>query len=89
MTLAVDVAFALLAIGGALAAARLVLGPTVADRIVASDVLLTMFALSTLLLSARTGDGTFLEVGLVVALLGFVGTAAVARFLAESGEVEP
>lgn len=81
MIVAVDAAFALLAVGAVLAVVRLVLGPTVADRVVASDVLLTLFALGALLLSARTGSGTYLLVGLVVALLGFVGTASVARFL--------
>ena len=86
MTAAVDVAFALVAVGAVLAVVRLVLGPTVADRVVASDVLLTLFALGTLLASARTGTGTFLVAGLVVALLGFVGTAAVARFLEVDGD---
>ena len=81
MIVAVDAALALLAVGAVLAVVRLVLGPTVADRVVASDVLLTLFALGALLLSARTGSGTYLLVGLVVALLGFVGTASVARFL--------
>lgn len=81
MTLAVDVAMALVALGAALTTYRLVRGPTAADRVVASDLLLTLFALTTLLLAARTGEGTYLEVGLVVAVLGFVGTAAVARFL--------
>ena len=74
------------AVGAVLAVVRLVLGPTVADRVVASDVLLTLFALGTLLASARTGTGTYLVAGLVVALLGFVGTASVARFLEVGGD---
>lgn len=88
MTAAVDVAFGLLAVGAVLAVVRLVLGPTVADRVVASDLLLTLFALGTVLLSARTGSGTYLLVGLVVALLGFVGTASVARFLEDAPDLD-
>lgn len=81
MIVAVDVAMGLVVVGAVLVTVRLVRGPTVADRIVASDVLLTFFSLMTMLLAARTGEGTFLEVGLIVGALGFVGTAAVARFL--------
>ena len=37
------------------------------------------------MLAARTGQGTYLEVMLVVAIVGFLGTAMVARFIERRG----
>jgi multicomponent Na+:H+ antiporter subunit F len=35
--------------------------------------------------AARTGDGTYLDVLVVTALLGFLGTVTVARFIERRG----
>jgi len=64
----------------ALALARAALGPTVFDRILA----LNMFGTKTVLLIAvigfMTGRPDFLDLGLVYALLNFIGVMAVLRF---------
>lgn len=75
------VAFAGLAVSGFLCLARVVRGPSLADRIVALDVLVLIVVSGIAVQAARTGDGTYLDLLIVAALLGFVGTVTVARFI--------
>lgn len=74
-------AYILLAIGGAGFLTRLILGPKVADRVVALDGLLTMLITAFLVYGADTGRGTFLIVGVVVAMVAFIGASTFARYL--------
>jgi multicomponent Na+:H+ antiporter subunit F len=85
VTLATDVAFAVLALSALLCTARLVRGSSLADRIVALDALLVVIVSGIAVHAARTGEGTYLDVLVVVALLGFVGTVTVARFIERRG----
>ncbi|MFP4126089.1 MAG: monovalent cation/H+ antiporter complex subunit F [Alphaproteobacteria bacterium] len=64
-----------------LAAVRLILGPTLPDRVVALD-LLTMLVVAFLALFAlATGVGAYLDAALALALVGFLATIAFARFV--------
>ena len=56
-------------------------GPTAADRMCAADALDLVSALALVLYSLYTGRAIYLDIALVVALLGFVGTVFVARYL--------
>jgi multicomponent Na+:H+ antiporter subunit F len=85
MIVATNLAFAFLTAGALGASWRLVTGPSIADRVVASDLLLTFLTMAAGLLSARSGEGAYLEVMLVVAVVGFLGTAMVARFIERRG----
>jgi multisubunit Na+/H+ antiporter MnhF subunit len=85
MILATNIAFVLISIGALAALVRLVRGPSLADRVVATDLLLTFLVIGSALLSAREGRGVYLEVMLVVAVVGFLGTAMVARFIERRG----
>ena len=85
MTFAANLAFLLLSVGAIATTARLVLGPTLADRVVATDLLLTLLVGAAAVEVARTGDGTYLTVMLIVAVVGFLGTAAVARYVERRG----
>ena len=80
-----SVAFAGLAVSGALCGARLVRGRSLADRIVALDSLLVVIVSGIAVHAARTGDGTYLDVLVVAALLGFISTLTVARFIEGKG----
>jgi multicomponent Na+:H+ antiporter subunit F len=82
---ATNVAFAILVVAAALTVLRLLLGPTLADRIVATDLLLTFLVTGSAVLAARTGEGDYLVAMLVVAVIGFLGTAMVARFIERRG----
>ena len=65
---------------------RLVRGPTLADRVIAIDGMLVV-GLSMLVAQAvDTGRGAFLQVAVMLTLVGFIGTAVVARFIEGQGE---
>ncbi|MEW6152401.1 MAG: monovalent cation/H+ antiporter complex subunit F [Actinomycetota bacterium] len=85
MTTVTTVAFAILAVAVFLCLARLVRGPSLADRIVALDTVLVLIVSGIAVGAARTGSGVFLDVLVVTALLGFVGTVNVARFIERRG----
>lgn len=74
-----------LAVAAALCVARLVRRGSLADRIVALDTLLVVVVAGIAVNAARTRAGTFLDVLVVAALLGFVATVTVARFIERRG----
>ena len=85
MIVATNIAFALIGLGVAFTLWRLLTGPTVADRVVASDLFLTALVMAAGVLTVRSGEGAYLEVMLIVAVVGFLGTAMVARFIERRG----
>jgi multicomponent Na+:H+ antiporter subunit F len=85
MRVVTSLAFLGIAVSGLLCLLRLVRGPSLADRIVALDALLIVIVSGIAIDAARTGDGTYLDVLVVAALLGFVGTVNVARFIERRG----
>ncbi len=64
---------------------RLAVGPTVPDRVVALDALLYIVVIGIAVAAATSGDGSFLGVLVAAALLAFVGTTTVARFVERRG----
>ena len=60
---------------------RIFRGPTAADRIAALDALDLLVSLAMALYSLYTGRGIYLDIALVLALLGFVGTVFVGRYI--------
>ena len=66
---------------------RLLRGPTLADRVIAIDGMLVV-GLSTLVVQRRrhVQRGAFLQVAVLFTLVGFIGTAVVARFIEGRGE---
>lgn len=85
MILVTSVALGGVVVAGLLCLLRLLRGPSLADRIVALDALLVLIVSGIAIDAARTGEGTYLEVLVVAALLGFVGTVNVARFIERRG----
>jgi multicomponent Na+:H+ antiporter subunit F len=81
----ITLCFVGLALAAVLMVVRLVLGPSVPDRIVALDALLYVVVSGIAVGAALTRDGSFLAVLVAVALLGFVGTVTVARFVERRG----
>lgn len=75
----------LLTLGGAGFFVRAIVGPSLADRVIAIDGLIVTIVAAVLAQSARLGTGWFLDVALVVAVIGFVGTTAGARFIERRG----
>jgi multicomponent Na+:H+ antiporter subunit F len=85
VTVAAVAAYALISAGALAALVRLVKGPSLADRVVATDFLLVMLACAVGVYTAQTGEGYFLELMVVVGVLGFLGTVTVARFIERRG----
>jgi multicomponent Na+:H+ antiporter subunit F len=75
----------MLCLAGALALARLLLGPTTLDRIAAVDVFVILIVAATAVYVAIYRDGSNIPLLAAVALVGFVGSATAAR-LAERRE---
>lgn len=78
-------AIVLVALGAACFLVRAVLGPSLADRVVAIDGLVISLTALVLLLSITSGTAWFLDTAVVVALVGFLGTVAGARFIERRG----
>ena len=67
---------------------RLLRGPSAVDRIVALDTMYVNTLALLVLLGVWRGSPLYFEAGLVIAMLGFVGTIAMCRFLLRGRIVE-
>jgi len=74
-------ALAVLLISMILALVRLIRGPAAADRIVALDLISILIVAFTATYSVYSGETSFLDVAIGYALIAFLGTVALARFL--------
>ena len=75
------IAHTLLGGGALLALLRLARGPSLLDRVVATDTLLVIIAASLAVQAALTRDATLVPVLVVVSLLAFVGSVSIARYV--------
>ena len=78
----------MLAAAMACAAIRLVRGPRAQDRILGLDTLYVNAMLMLLTFGIRTGSTLYFELTLAIALLGFVATVALAKFLMRGEVIE-
>ena len=67
---------------------RLMLGPDITDRILALDSLMINSIALLVLTDLYLRLGLLLEVGLLIALMGFVGTLAMTKFLLRGDVIE-
>jgi multicomponent K+:H+ antiporter subunit F len=82
------IAQVLLALAMAAAAYRIIKGPRAQDRIVSLDALYVNAMLVLVIYGIKTGTTVYYEVALIVGLLGFVGTVALAKFLMRGEVIE-
>ncbi len=65
---------------------RIVIGPTLSDRVLALDML-TVVAMGFVgAIAIRTGLWLYLDIAIALALLGFLATVALARYILLRGE---
>lgn len=81
-------AMLLLALAMLLCLARALRGPAAQDRVLALDGIYLNGMLLMLLLALHQGSTLYLEAALTIALLGFVGTTALAKFLLRGEIIE-
>ncbi|CAA0095227.1 Na(+)/H(+) antiporter subunit F [Starkeya nomas] len=78
----------LLAFAMAFAALRFIRGPRAQDRIIGLDTFYVNAMLMLLTLGIRSGTTLYFEAALIIGLLGFVGTVALAKFLMRGEVIE-
>jgi len=69
-------------------AVRLLRGPSAHDRVLALDTLWMTGMLLALVLGIRFGTQVYFEVAVLIALIGFVSTIAMAKFLMRGEIIE-
>ncbi|HEV7247044.1 MAG TPA: K+/H+ antiporter subunit F [Shinella sp.] len=84
----VTIAQILLALAMALAAVRMSRGPRAQDRVLALDTLYVNSMLLLMVFGIRTGKAIYFEASLIIGMLGFVATVALAKFLMRGEVVE-
>ena len=81
MTVVAAAAYVLLGSGALLALLRLARGPSLLDRVVATDTLLVIIASGLAVYAALERNPTLVPVLVVVSLLAFVGSVSIARYV--------
>jgi len=81
LELAINISILFIGISILLIFVRLAAGPTIEDRIVALDLLAANGIGFVAVYALKFGTATFLDVGLILALLAFLGTVAFAYYL--------
>ena len=84
--LGTSVALVLLTAAIVLATVRLILGPSLADRILALDLLTTLAVGYIAAIAVRTGFMLYIDIAISIALIGFLSTIAFARYLLQRAE---
>lgn len=77
------------ALGMGCAVIRLIRGPSAPDRVLALDTLQINGMLVLLVLGLRFGSDLYFDIALIIAMFGFVGSVAMAKFLLRGEVIEP
>lgn len=88
LVIAVAVALVCHVLAMALSLWRLLYGPAAQDRVLAMDFIGLNAMLVVLVLGIRYTSSMYFEVALLIALFGFVGSAAMAKFLLRGEVIE-
>jgi multicomponent Na+:H+ antiporter subunit F len=88
MSAVLAVCVAMLGVAALLLVIRIAQGPTMLDRVVALDVLVSVVICGLALEAAVNRHATTLPILGVLSLLGFVGSVSIARFTRGSDDVE-
>ena len=78
----------MLALAMGCAAWRVLAGPRAQDRVLALDMIYVIAMLIMLVLGIRHASDLYFEAALLIALFGFVGSAAMAKFLLRGEVIE-
>ena len=88
LSIAIDIAFTLLGLSLALTLLRVLRGPDVTDRILALDTLYVNSAALLVLYGLQLGTGRYYEAALLIAMLGFITTVVLSKFLMRGDVIE-
>jgi multicomponent K+:H+ antiporter subunit F len=88
LAIVIPVCLALLGLAFLLTFARLLRGPSLPDRIVALDTLNINAIALIVLLGISLDSAMFFEAALLIAVMGFVGTVALSKYLQRGDIIE-
>ena len=88
LDVAIIVAFAMLGMAFVLTLWRLLKGPTLTDRIMALDTLYINTVALLVLAGIHWNSGLYFEAALLIALIGFIGTVALCKYLLRGDIIE-
>lgn len=81
LSLATLIALIMLGLALLISTVRIIIGPTLADRVLALDLMTVVAMGFVATVAIRTGLMLYLDVALALALLGFLATIALARYI--------
>lgn len=85
---ALTIAFFLVGVALLLNLYRLARGPSLPDRVLALDTMYINSITLIMLFGIRTGTTLYFEAALLIALIGFISTVAVTKFLLRGDIIE-
>ncbi len=88
LTITIQIAFVLVTAAVIMSFYRLLLGPDMPDRILALDTLYINTIALLVLLGIYLGNALFFEAALLIALMGFIGTVALCKYLLRGNVIE-
>lgn len=88
LSIALDLGTAAVTVAVALCAWRLLKGPEISDRLLAVDTLYMNMVALIILLNIRWDTALLFEAALLVAMMGFVSTVALARYITRGDVIE-
>jgi len=88
LSLALDITLAVVALSMLLCFVRLAAGPTLPDRILALDTLAIDAIAFLVVFGIRLHTSIYFEIALLIAMMGFVGTVALAKYLLRGDIIE-
>jgi multicomponent K+:H+ antiporter subunit F len=88
LNVVLPIAFTLVALAVAMNFWRLIKGPSLPDRILALDTLYVNTIALLVLLGIHLASALYFEAALLIALMGFVGTVALCKYLLRGDIIE-
>lgn len=67
--------------------ARAIIGPTIWDRLLALNLIASKILIAIVILAVALNSSYLLDIALVYAALGFIGTVLIARFVERRGAI--
>jgi multicomponent Na+:H+ antiporter subunit F len=88
VSVAIHAALAILILALVMTAIRVIIGPTLADRVLALDQLVSIAIGFIAVIAVKTSFELYIDIALALALVGFLATAAFARYIFMLGRRE-
>ena len=88
LRIVIPIAFVMIALAMVFSLYRMVIGPAMVDRILALDTLYINTIALLVLIGISLGNASYFESALLIAIMGFVGTVALSKYLLRGNIIE-